>query len=162
MASRYSQESVRHGRERLRCRLVRHGLAPSAALLGSLLSADAASAAVPGALVETTARTATFLAAGQALTRSSRSGVGGGSHHKDAQSHVLEQTDTIARRRVGTRGCVDRHFVIRTGNNSGSCCREARGPAAKSEAIRTDESRFDQSPCWRKHCGQRIDWRYHG
>ncbi len=48
-------------RERLRVRLTRRGLAPSAVLSGATLSADAVSAAVPARLVEETVRAAVGL-----------------------------------------------------------------------------------------------------
>jgi RNA polymerase sigma factor (sigma-70 family) len=53
-------------RERLRARLARRGLAPSAGLLGTALAADAA-AAVPAALVEATLQTGMRMAAGEAV-----------------------------------------------------------------------------------------------
>jgi RNA polymerase sigma factor (sigma-70 family) len=55
-----------HGRERLRGRLLRRGLAPGAALSGSVLAARPARAAVPVVLAEATARAAVRLAAGRA------------------------------------------------------------------------------------------------
>jgi zinc protease len=55
------------GRERLRWRLVRCGVAPTAGLAAPLLAADPASA-VPAALIHATIRGASRLAAGQGLT----------------------------------------------------------------------------------------------
>src|SRR5205823_1686497 len=52
------------GRERLRSRLVRRGLAPSAGLVGMTLSADLVRAAVPTGLAEVTVEAAKRLAAG--------------------------------------------------------------------------------------------------
>jgi RNA polymerase sigma factor (sigma-70 family) len=52
------------GRERLRVRLTRRGLAPAAGLPLAMLSAEAARAAVPDALVASTVETATRLVAG--------------------------------------------------------------------------------------------------
>ncbi len=56
------------GRERLRVRLIHRGLAPSAGLLAMVLSTEAEAVAIklPTLLVESTARSATFFAAGQA------------------------------------------------------------------------------------------------
>ena len=56
------------GRERLRGRLVRRGLAPSAALLATLLSAESARAALPAVVARSTARIAMGLAAGEAAS----------------------------------------------------------------------------------------------
>jgi RNA polymerase sigma factor (sigma-70 family) len=53
------------GRERLRSRLLRRGLAPSAGLIGAMLSAQAARAAVPKALADATVQAAKRLVAGQ-------------------------------------------------------------------------------------------------
>jgi RNA polymerase sigma factor (sigma-70 family) len=53
-------------RERLRCRLIRRGLAPMAILSGAPLLARSARAAMPAALVAATARAAVRLATGQA------------------------------------------------------------------------------------------------
>jgi RNA polymerase sigma factor (sigma-70 family) len=54
------------GRERLRCRLIRRGLAPVALLSGEALVARSARAAMPPALVAATARAALRLGTGQA------------------------------------------------------------------------------------------------
>jgi RNA polymerase sigma-70 factor (ECF subfamily) len=54
-------------RQRLRSRLVRRGVAPTAGALAALLSQKAASAAVPAALAEATARAAPLFASGKAL-----------------------------------------------------------------------------------------------
>ena len=57
---------LRRARQRLRLRLIRRGLAPTAALLGALFGADAASAWLPAALVAATVRAATGLVASKA------------------------------------------------------------------------------------------------
>jgi RNA polymerase sigma factor (sigma-70 family) len=57
---------LRRARQRLRLRLNCRGLAPTAALLGALFGADAASASLPSALVAVTARTATGLVVSKA------------------------------------------------------------------------------------------------
>jgi RNA polymerase sigma factor (sigma-70 family) len=57
---------LRRARERLRVRLTRRGLAPTAGLIGALLGAEADSAEVPSVLVESTVQAATRLAANQA------------------------------------------------------------------------------------------------
>jgi RNA polymerase sigma factor (sigma-70 family) len=54
------------GRERLRLRLIRRGLAPGAILAGGALAARSARAAMPAALAAATARAAVCLATGQA------------------------------------------------------------------------------------------------
>jgi len=54
------------GRERLRDRLTRRGLVPSTGMVGAGLSVETASAAVPMALVDSTARAALRIAAGEA------------------------------------------------------------------------------------------------
>jgi len=56
------------GRERLRGRLFRRGLAPSGGLLGMALAAETAQAALPGSIVKAIARTATSFAAGEEAT----------------------------------------------------------------------------------------------
>ncbi len=56
------------GRDRLRGRLIRRGLAPSAGLLATLLAAESAPAAVPAMVARSTARIATGLAAGEAAS----------------------------------------------------------------------------------------------
>ncbi len=56
------------GRDLLRGRLTRRGLAPVAGLIASGLTPRATSAAVPPALIEATVRAATRLAAGRAMT----------------------------------------------------------------------------------------------
>ena len=56
----------RRARERLRVRLTRRGLAPTAGLLGALLGAGGASAWLPATLVSTTVRAATRFAASEA------------------------------------------------------------------------------------------------
>jgi RNA polymerase sigma-70 factor (ECF subfamily) len=56
------------GRDRLRARLVRRGLAPSVGSPGVGLSLHATQAALPPALVAATARAATQVAAGEAMT----------------------------------------------------------------------------------------------
>jgi RNA polymerase sigma factor (sigma-70 family) len=56
------------GRARLRTRLVRRGLAPSAGALTALTAGEAATAAVPTTLAATTARLAARAAAGEAAT----------------------------------------------------------------------------------------------
>ena len=56
------------GRERLRDRLTRRGLAPAAGLAGAGLSVESASAAVPMALVDSTVRAAVRIAAGEAAS----------------------------------------------------------------------------------------------
>jgi hypothetical protein len=56
------------GRDRLRDRLTRRGLAPAAIPLGASLATEQTPAAVPEALVETTVRAGLHLAARQALT----------------------------------------------------------------------------------------------
>src|SRR5262245_33728379 len=53
------------GRERLRSRLVRRGLAPSAGLIGAMLSAETAQAAVPTSLAEVTVQAAKQFAMGK-------------------------------------------------------------------------------------------------
>jgi RNA polymerase sigma factor (sigma-70 family) len=53
------------GRERLRSRLVRRGLAPSAGSIGAMLSAETARAAMPTAMADVTVQAANRLAAGQ-------------------------------------------------------------------------------------------------
>jgi RNA polymerase sigma factor (sigma-70 family) len=55
-------------RKLLARRLARYGLAPSAGALAAALSANGASACVPGAVAASTARVAVLVAAGQALT----------------------------------------------------------------------------------------------
>ena len=57
---------LRRARQRLRLRLIRRGLAPTAALFGALFGADAASAWLPSALVAATVRAATGLVASKA------------------------------------------------------------------------------------------------
>jgi RNA polymerase sigma factor (sigma-70 family) len=57
---------LRRARERLRVRLTRRGLAPTAGLMGALLGAEADSAELPSVLVESTVQAATRLAANQA------------------------------------------------------------------------------------------------
>jgi RNA polymerase sigma factor (sigma-70 family) len=59
---------LRRARERLRVRLARRGLAPSAAILAALAGADAASVGVPGVLVGATAGAATGYAGAGAAT----------------------------------------------------------------------------------------------
>jgi RNA polymerase sigma factor (sigma-70 family) len=54
------------GRDRLRTRLIRRGLAPSAAVVGSLLGGEHASAALSPTIVDSTARIATGVLAGEA------------------------------------------------------------------------------------------------
>jgi RNA polymerase sigma factor (sigma-70 family) len=49
------------GRDRLRTRLIRRGFVPSVVLLESLLAGDAASAAIPAAVMQSTVRLATYL-----------------------------------------------------------------------------------------------------
>jgi RNA polymerase sigma factor (sigma-70 family) len=56
------------GRERLRARLVRRGVAPTVALLKMAMPAPSASAAVPAGLVEATVRAACRIAAGAGAT----------------------------------------------------------------------------------------------
>jgi RNA polymerase sigma factor (sigma-70 family) len=56
-----------NGRERLRSRLIRRGLAPGAALSGPMLAARSARAAIPASLVEATARAAVQCATGHAV-----------------------------------------------------------------------------------------------
>jgi RNA polymerase sigma factor (sigma-70 family) len=53
---------LRRARERLRVRLARRGLAPSAAILGALAGAEGASVGMPAALVSTTAEAAAVFA----------------------------------------------------------------------------------------------------
>jgi len=53
------------GRERLRARLVRRGVAPSAAALVAALAADSAWATVPATLANVTTRAAVHVAAGR-------------------------------------------------------------------------------------------------
>jgi RNA polymerase sigma factor (sigma-70 family) len=60
------QTRLIRGRERLRGKLIRRGLAPMAAWLAAGVAADAARAAVPAALMEVTARSALSFAAGRA------------------------------------------------------------------------------------------------
>jgi RNA polymerase sigma factor (sigma-70 family) len=55
-------------RERLRVRLTRRGLAPSAGLLAAALADESASGALPAALVESTVQAAGRIAAGKAAT----------------------------------------------------------------------------------------------
>jgi RNA polymerase sigma factor (sigma-70 family) len=55
------------GRDRLRDRLIRRGLAPTAVLLKSMCSAQAARAAMPASVVHSTVRMATHLASGGPL-----------------------------------------------------------------------------------------------
>ena len=56
------------GRDRLRGRLIRRGLAPSAGLLATLLAAESAPAALPAMVARSTARIAMGLAAGEAAS----------------------------------------------------------------------------------------------
>jgi Sigma-70, region 4 len=56
------------GRERLRTRLVRRGVAPAVALVRMAMPAPSASAAVPAGLVEATVRAACRIAAGAGAT----------------------------------------------------------------------------------------------
>lgn len=56
------------GRQRLRDRLARRGLAPSAGAVAMALGAEASSAALPSRLVESTARIASLFVEGQAAT----------------------------------------------------------------------------------------------
>ena len=58
---------IARGLERLRVRLTRRGLAPSAVASAAALCADAAWSAVPPWLVETTSRAAVIIASGQVL-----------------------------------------------------------------------------------------------
>ena len=58
------QSRLARGRDRLRGRLLRRGLAPQAALFAGVLSAEGAMAAVPVALANATIRTAVRFAAG--------------------------------------------------------------------------------------------------
>jgi RNA polymerase sigma factor (sigma-70 family) len=60
------QSRLARGRERLRGRLLRRGLAPSTALVAGLLSAEGANAAIPVALATSTSRMALQSAAGNA------------------------------------------------------------------------------------------------
>src|SRR5262249_31060989 len=60
--------SLSRARERLRERLTRRGVALSAGVLTTLLSQQSAPAAVPGALMEATVKSAVIYAAGSALT----------------------------------------------------------------------------------------------
>jgi RNA polymerase sigma factor (sigma-70 family) len=62
------QSRLARGRERLRGRLIRRGLAPSAGLSGVVLSGEAAWAVVPTVLVDSTIRAAMAYAAGKATT----------------------------------------------------------------------------------------------
>ncbi len=57
---------LRRARERLRVRLTRRGLAPTAGLLGVLLGSETASAQVPSLLVDSTVQAAMGFAAGKA------------------------------------------------------------------------------------------------
>ena len=57
---------LRRARERLRTRMTRRGLAPTAGLMASLLGAEVAAERVPTALIESTVSAATGLAAGKA------------------------------------------------------------------------------------------------
>jgi RNA polymerase sigma factor (sigma-70 family) len=61
------QSRLARGRDRLRARLVRRGLAPSAAILMSPLSSDAVQLAVPTALANSTVRLALTIGAARAL-----------------------------------------------------------------------------------------------
>jgi RNA polymerase sigma factor (sigma-70 family) len=61
------QSRLARGRDRLRVRLLRRGLAPSTALVASFLSGEGASAAIPAALASSTVRFAVQLAAGNAV-----------------------------------------------------------------------------------------------
>ena len=56
------------GRDRLRGRLIRRGLAPSGGLLGIGLATETVQAALPGSVVKAIARTATSFAAGEEAT----------------------------------------------------------------------------------------------
>ncbi len=56
------------GRDRLRGRLIRRGLAPSVGLLGIGLATETVQAALPGSVVKAIARTATSFAAGEEAT----------------------------------------------------------------------------------------------
>ena len=56
------------GRDRLRGRLIRRGLAPSGGLLGIGLATETIQAALPGSVVKAIARTATSFAAGEEAT----------------------------------------------------------------------------------------------
>jgi polysaccharide biosynthesis/export protein len=56
------------GRDRLRIRLMRRGLAPSATLLTSVFPAEAAKAAMPAGIVISTVRMATHFACGSSLS----------------------------------------------------------------------------------------------
>jgi RNA polymerase sigma factor (sigma-70 family) len=59
---------LKRARERLRLRLTHRGLAPTAGLIGTLLGADAATASLPAALVDSTAQAAIGFAANAAAT----------------------------------------------------------------------------------------------
>ena len=59
---------LRRARERLRVRLTRRGLAPTAGLLGAFFGLEAASAPLPAVLIRTTARAAAGFASGEAAT----------------------------------------------------------------------------------------------
>jgi RNA polymerase sigma factor (sigma-70 family) len=59
---------LRRARERLRVRLTRRGLAPTAGLLGTLFGAEVARARVPSLLVDSTVQAAMGFAAGEAMT----------------------------------------------------------------------------------------------
>jgi RNA polymerase sigma-70 factor (ECF subfamily) len=64
------QSRLARGRDRLRERLLRRGVAPSIAFVAGFLSAEAASAAVPAALATSTIRIALQLSAGEAAVAS--------------------------------------------------------------------------------------------
>jgi RNA polymerase sigma factor (sigma-70 family) len=65
---------LRRARERLRVRLTRRGLAPTAGLVGALLGAEVARAQVPAPLVDSTVQAAMGFAAGEAATTGLLSG----------------------------------------------------------------------------------------
>jgi RNA polymerase sigma factor (sigma-70 family) len=63
------ESRLSRGREQLRSRLVRRGLAPTAAVQGAMLMAKDASAAVPNSLVEATIRCASGFASRRAVAK---------------------------------------------------------------------------------------------
>ena len=87
---------LRRARERLRVRLTRRGLAPTAGLLGAFFGLEAASAPLPAVLISSTARAAAGFASGKAAT------AGMASASVVALSHAVLMTMNLARLKLAT------------------------------------------------------------
>src|SRR5262249_10252376 len=115
-------------RERLRLRLVRHGVTLSTAALGALLAPDSFSAAFPPGLVAATAKMAVPFAA----WRSARGGTGPRRHScpRSNQDHVREQSQTDGRPGAGrrcTRQWHQHYAAFRSAKCYGRVWRDSRG-----------------------------------